>query len=714
MTEDIAVEHATNVRAALDLVTRPRQPWVHDLALVLAAPTQAWSGLDGQVRGIGVQGFLHADRRFISRCLVTLDHDEPSPLTGYGDGGDAHVFLAVARDLGDPSPDPTVRVERRREVEPGLVRERVSVRSTAATAVHCVLRVEVAADLASLDAVKRGEHPPLVAPDVVGGAEAVWTVAGFRGTLRAHGADTAADGDSVVVSWPLVIEPGTTEVRELLFGVSDVGAVVTAPHRPSSWRGLQVASADRRLAPVVARALDDLRLLRLTTADAPEEEFLAAGSPWFLTLFGRDSLWAARMLLPITTDLAGSTLRVLAARQGTRVDVDSAQEPGKILHELRGASFSLGQDPLVDVPFERSLPPVYYGTIDATPLWVLTLHDAWRWGLGTAQAELLLPALERALTWLVEYGDADGDHLLEYVDRAGHGLSNQGWKDSGDAVRRIDGSLAHSPVALCEVQGYAYAAARAGADLLEAFGRSGTDRWRDWAERLRVEFGRRFWVEDAKGPFPAIALDGDKRPVVSLTSNVGHLLGTGLLDAEGVDAVARRIAAPDMLSGFGIRTMSRDAAGYSPTGYHVGSVWPHDTAICLAGLAAEGRAEVGPVAESLLAALTAFEGRPPELFAGDARSTHPMPVPYPAACRPQAWSAAAAVSLLSSVTGLRADVPSGTVTAAPVAPWTFGATSVQGLRVGGRPVGLSVTDVGAVTVTRASAQPPAADGTGRE
>jgi len=675
-----------------------RQPWVHDLVLVLSAPTQAWSAQDGQVRDSGVQGFLHADRRFVRECVVTVDGEEPSPLTHHDDGGDAHVFLAAARSLGDTGADPTVRVQRRREVEPGLVREQVAVVSTASAAFDCVLQVRVGADLAPLDSVKGGDRHPLVAPVDVGGAEAVWVSDGFRGTLRAHGADWAVVDDAVVVSWRLTVQPGESLSRELLFGLQDADAVVTNPRRPASWQSLDVDSADRRLAPVLERALDDLRLLRLATTDAPDEEFLGAGAPWFLTLFGRDSLWAARMMLPVTTDLAGSTLRVLASRQGTHVDPGTAQEPGKILHEVRGSSFALGEAH-GDDGVDRSLPPVYYGTIDATPLWVLTLSDAWRWGLPAQQVEPLLPALEGALTWLVEHGDADGDHLLEYVDTSGHGLSNQGWKDSGDAVRRIDGSLAHAPVALCEVQGYAYAAALAGAELLEAHGRSGTDRWREWAGRLRSEFHRRFWVEDAKGPFPAIALDGDKRPVVSLTSNVGHLLGTGLLDADEVDHVARRIAAPDMLSGFGIRTMSRDAAGYSPTGYHVGSVWPHDTAISLAGLAAEGRAEVAPVAEALLAALHAFDGRPPELFAGDARTAHPTPVPYPAACRPQAWSAAAAVSLLTSVTGLRADVPAGAVTASPVQPWSFGATQVAGLRTAGRELGLAVDEAGAATVT---------------
>ncbi|MGA9745980.1 MAG: amylo-alpha-1,6-glucosidase, partial [Nocardioides sp.] len=482
--------------------------------------------------------------------------------------------------------------------------------------------------------------------------------------------------------------------RELLVTLEDTAAVVTTPDRSAAWARPVVTSADRRLAPVLDRALADLRLLRLAMVEAPGEEFLGAGVPWFLTLFGRDSLWAARMLLPVSTDLAGSTLRVLASRQGVQHDPATGEQPGKILHEVRGQSFDIR-----DEARDFSLPPVYYGTIDATPLWAVTLHDAWRWGLPAEQVEPLLPALERALTWQVEHGDADGDHLLEYHDESGQGLSNQGWKDSGDAVRRIDGSLAGGPVALCEVQGYAYAAAMRGADLLEAFGVNGTDRWREWAASLQERFRSRFWVEDARGPFPAIALDGDKRPVVSLTSNIGHLLGTGLLEDAEVDAVARRLVLPDMLSGFGIRTMSRDAAGYSATGYHVGSVWPHDTAICLAGLAAEGRPEAAPVGEALLAALHAFDGRPPELFAGDARSDHPVPIPYPAACRPQAWSAAAAVSLVASLTGLRADVPGDTVTVTPATPWPLGDTRIEGLRAGVRDLGLVVVDDGTATLT---------------
>ena len=674
-----------------------RQPWLHDLLPLLSAPTQLWCGAGGQVRELGVQGCFHGDRRVLSLCVLTVDGEEPVAVSGHADGGDAHVFVSLPRGVGDPGPDPTVRLDRRRELSPGVVRERLSVRSSAQSTVRLRLEVTVAADHARLDDVKAGKPTSTVAPAAAGDGHVLWTAPGLRCSLSAHGARTTLTQERARLRWDVVVEPGETVDREWVLAVDDTGLVVSAPRTPPGWEPPSVISQDRRLAPLLARALADLRLLRLAPVESPDEEFLGAGAPWFLTLFGRDSLWAARMLLPVTTTVAASTLRVLAARQGSRVDPHTAEQPGKILHEVRDAAFALGADPRE--ARTRHLPPVYYGTIDATPLWALTLHDAWLWGLGSDEVEALLPALERALTWMVEHGDADGDHLLEYVDESGSGLSNQGWKDSGDAVRRIDGSLAHPPVALCEVQGYAYAAARAGATLLEAYGRPGTDRWREWAEGTRREFTRRFWVEDAVGAFPAIALDGDKRPVVSLTSNIGHLLGTGILDAEQAAVVARRLVGPDMLSGFGIRTLSRDAAGYSPTGYHVGSVWTHDTAISLAGLAAEGLPETGPVLEALVSALHAFGGRPPELFSGDARSAYPEPVPYPAACRPQAWSAASAVVVLSAATGLRPDVPAGRVDVAPVSPWPFGETVVEGLSAGGAPLRVDVDRDGAAAVT---------------
>ena len=680
----------------MDHDTAQQQPWLHDLVVTLAAPTQVWSERDGQVRPGAMNGVFQGDRRAISLLLLEIDGAEATAVSHHGRSGDEHTFAAVPRHLGDEGADPSVRVVRRRDVEPGLVRETYQLSSTAAEPVTCVLALRIVADLAALDLVKAGGTAPAVAPEGVGGHVLSWHDGGLRSVLRLPGAHTRRDGDETVAEWAVTVAPGETVTHEMLMTLDDDHAAVTSPRRDAGWDSVEAISADRRLGPVLAQCLDDLRLLRLTAPAGQggvAEEFVGAGAPWFLTLFGRDSLWTARMLLPVSTGLAGSTLRLLASHQGTRRDDLTAEEPGKILHEVRSAGFSLGEDDGAD----RHLPPVYYGTIDATPLWALTLHDAWRWGLPTDEVEALLPHLERALVWQVEHGDADGDHLLEYVDRSGHGLSNQGWKDSGDAVRRSDGSRASSPLALAEVQGYAYAAAVHGADLLEAYGHSGTDRWREWAERLRTEFDRRFWVEDAVGAFPAIALDRDKRPVVSLTSNIGHLLGTGILDPEGIDLVARRLAGPDMMSGFGIRTLSQNAAGFSPTGYHVGSVWPHDTAICLSGLAAEGRPEAGPVAEALLSAFHAFDGRPPELFAGDARSTQPVPLPYPAACRPQAWAAASAVSLVSSVLRLQPTDRTG-VSADPVQPWSFGATRVTGLGTRSQRVVIEVDEKGAATV----------------
>lgn len=678
----------------------PQQPWLHDLSLTLSAPTQVWSTGDGQVGrrdgSAALDGVHHGEHRVLSLLLLEVDGREPTPVAHHGVRGDAHSYASVPRHLGDPGPDPTVRVLRRRDVEAGLVRETYTVSSTAAEPVTCTLGLRIAADLVPMDDVKAGRAGDPVPPDGVGGHVLAWEREGLRAQLRLPGARTRDEGDHVLATWDVVVAPGASVSHELLLNLDDARAAVTAPRRDADWPAVAVDSADRRLGPVVQRGLDDLRLLRLAApaAGGVEEEFIGAGAPWFLTLFGRDSLWTARMLMPVSTDLGLSTLRLLAHHQGTRTDHTTAEEPGKILHEVRSAGFSLGEDDGA----ERHLPPVYYGTIDATPLWALTLHDAWHWGAPADEVEQLLPALERALTWQVEHGDADGDVLLEYVDRSGHGLSNQGWKDSGDAVRRSDGSRASSPLALAEVQGYAYAAAVRGADLLEAHGRPGTDRWRTWAERLRAEFAQRFWVEDAVGAFPAIALDRDKRPVVSLTSNIGHLLGTGILDPEGVDVVARRLVGSDMMSGFGIRTLSTQAAGYSPTGYHVGSVWPHDTAICLAGLAAERRPETAPVAAALLAALDAFDGRPPELFAGDDSAGQPVPLPYPAACRPQAWSAASSVSLLGSVLGLGADRHDG-VSLGPVRPWSFGATRVSGLGTRDARIDVEVSADGSAVAT---------------
>jgi glycogen debranching enzyme len=412
----------------------------------------------------------------------------------------------------------------------------------------------------------------------------------------------------------------------------DTRGVVVASTSPVRLTNLIGASgrADHRLWPWLVRSLEDLEALWMATRDAPQEGFFAAGAPWYLTLFGRDSIWTARMLLPLDREPAGRTLRALARRQGNRVNIAAAEEPGKILHEQRRETYGFGT---------MSLPPLYYGTIDATPLWICLLHDAWRAGMPSAEVSELLPGLEQALVWMLDYGDADGDGFLEYQGASDRGLINQGWKDSADGIRFRDGRIASGPIALCEVQGYAYEAAMAGATMLEAFGRSGADRFRLWANDLATRFRSRFWCGQGDSRYPALALDGEKEQVDSLSSNIGHLLGTGMLNAEEELLIARRVASPALDSGLGLRTAAASDAGYAPLSYHCGSVWPHDTAVVIAGLVRAGLADYAAgLIEGLLRASVAFEQRLPELWSGEGR-----PVPYPAACRPQAWSAASAV-----------------------------------------------------------------------
>ncbi len=311
--------------------------------------------------------------------------------------------------------------------------------------------------------------------------------------------------------------------------------------------------------------------------------------------------------------------------------------------------------------------------------------------------EALIPAMLAALVWMRDDGDADGDGFLEYVDRSGRGLGNQGWKDSFDSVQWADGRLADAPIALSEVQAYAFEAATGAARLLRAFGRPGADEWDAWAGRLAERFRAQFWTEDDEGAYPGIALDRDKRLVDGIASNMGHLLGTGLLSAAESALVARRLSGPDLDSGFGLRTLTARSPRFGPLSYHGGSVWPHDTAIAVRGLAADGHYGVAAsFVRGLLATATAFEHRLPELFSGVQAGGGLTPYPYPPACRPQAWSAASSVALLGSALGLRPDVPAGTLDLRPMAPSPVGALTVSGLRVAGQEFRVGLAADGAV------------------
>ena len=671
----------------------PLQPLLHDATIALAAPAQAWSRPTGQMTPGSIDGFFVGDRRILSELRVEVVGSAVETIGTATPTASTAGFTGLLRGLDDASADPKLRLVRRREVHPDGMSEVYALQSALPTEVDVTLVVHLASDLAAMPAVKAGlaeKTPPELS---VVGSGLTWGDDTVHVALGAEEAAvrTVARG-SATVSWTVHLPARGVVERRLDVAVTTRDAVVLAPPSPSPWTP-RIQAQDVRLTRWVERAVDDLGALRMSTRTRPDAVFLAAGAPWFFTLFGRDSIWAARLLLPLGTDLARDTLRVLADLQGTTSDPDTAEQPGKIMHELRAEPLGIPAEGVV-------LPPLYYGTIDATALWVNLLADAWRWGMSDVDVEALLPHLEAALIWLREYGDSDGDGFLEYVDESGRGLANQGWKDSGDSIQWNDGRLATGPIALCEVQGYAYEAATRGAELLEHFGRPGAAEARSWAARLKARFREQFWVEDERGRYPAIALDAEKRPVDSLTSNIGHLLGTGILDGEEAAAVAARLVGPELDSGYGLRTMATTAAGYWPLSYHGGSVWAHDTAIVIAGLAREGFAEeAGRLSEGLLAAAEGFDYRMPELHSGDPSSATPVPVPYPAACRPQAWSAAAAVAVLAAALGLEPDPEARTLRATPVASPLAAGLTVEGLAFGGRAFLVTVGAPGAAAVT---------------
>ncbi len=371
----------------------------------------------------------------------------------------------------------------------------------------------------------------------------------------------------------------------------------------------------------------------------------AAGMPWFMTVFGRDTLITCLQTLMFGPELARSALEVLAELQATDDDPSLDAEPGKIVHEIRRGKAAKNW-------FER-----YYGTIDATPLYLILLSEVWRWTDDAALARQFKEPAMRALGWIDEHGDRDGDGFVEYARRSETGLENQSWKDSWDSQRFSDGSLAQSPIAPVEVQGYVYDAKRRMAELAREVWRERelAERLDREADELRERFDEAFW-SDARGGFFVLALDGEKRQVDSLCSNIGHLLWSGIVKPDRVDQVVDRLMGPNLWSGWGVRTMSSADAGFNPLSYHNGTVWPHDNSLIAWGLARHARwPEAQRIIRRTLNAAGHFDYQLPEVFAGLPRTETPFPIAYPTAARPQAWAAGAPVLLLQILLGLRPD-----------------------------------------------------------
>lgn len=446
--------------------------------------------------------------------------------------------------------------------------------------------------------------------------------------------------------------PGTP-LHSTGFTVVDADAWEAAsPRLHSTWHELEDIWHCSRV---------DIGSLLLAEPGKSHRPIVAAGSPWFMALFGRDSLITSLQCLALGTSLGLGSVGALAERQGQRTVPETDEEPGKILHEVRAGEV---------VRRPGGWGGVYYGSVDATPLFVMTLAELWRWGAPPLEIAQLLPAAERAVEWILGAGDRDGDGFVEYDDRVLAGaarLKNQGWKDSDDAIRHPDGSRAQGPIALVEVQGYCVAALRGLADLRAGFGTGDPEPLRARAEQLASGIEEQFWIEgeDCYG----LALDGRKELVSSVSSNAGHLLWTGVVRPDRATRLAKRLMADDLFNGHGLRTLSSTNGGYNPLSYHCGTVWPHDTSLSAAGMYHYGQIETANrLAMSLLATASRLDNCLPELFGGLSISRYETPVPYPTSCAPQAWASGAPFLLMRAMLGIHPNVPAGCVKLRPMLP----------------------------------------------
>jgi glycogen debranching enzyme len=641
------------------------------------------------------QGLFVLDTRVLSRWELRVNGHGLEALTVESHEPYETTFVARAA-----SPDRTghhIVVFRRRHVGGGM-REQVEIINYGPDETDVLVEVIVDVDFAGLFEVKesragegrarshRVEEALLRFGDCHGPA-------GKETTVELSGADAIEPGRAL---WRMTLPPGgrwetcigltvtvdgeRLEPRFTCGGHDDAALPVERQRR---WRAKvpDVATDHPGLQRALERSGADLGALRIFDPEHPDLAVIAAGAPWFMTVFGRDSLLTGWMTLLADHTLARGVLETLARFQGGDVVDVTEEEPGKILHEMRFAGAggtSLGRG------------DVYYGSIDATPLFVMLLGELRRWDPSDGLVDRLLPSADRALDWIEDFGDRDGDGYVEYERRTGHGLANQGWKDSWDAVRHPDGTLARGPIALCEVQGYVHAAYVARAHLaLEAGDQATFHRYRDKADDLHRRFNEDFWLDEL-GTY-ALGLDGDKRPVAAAASNVGHCLWTGIVDPERAGAVADRLLGDDLFSGWGVRTLGTSMVAYDPVSYHNGSVWPHDNAICAAGLVRYGFTDHAHriiTGQLDLAATTG--GRLPELFAGFSRQELGVPAAYPASCSPQAWAAASPLLWLRSILRLDPWASRNQLRLAPRLPPGIRRLHIDGIAVGDATVTIDV------------------------
>jgi glycogen debranching enzyme len=677
------------------------EPATHSAGVVtlVEGSTFCISGRSGDIASDSPQGLFFRDTRVVSEWRLRVGGEAPQVLTVVPDTPYRGTFVARVASKGAVT---DLLLERTRYVGDGQ-REDLRLRNLGAEAVTTTVTLTVDADFADLFAVKESRVQPR--GEVSTSCEGDVLTIGFhdgdsrRGVrVQAAGAQAGRHGLDFAITVPprgewrtsILVQPSIGD--EQFTGTFPVGVPheeATPAVRLRTWRegSPYVETPNAELLRTLTHSLEDLGALRIFDPVHPDAVVVAAGAPWFMALFGRDSLLTSYMALPLDQSLALGTLQALARKQGTTVDERTEEEPGRILHEARVG---------LDFPLAHGGGSVYYGTADATPLFVVVLGELRRWGIAPKLVEALIPNADRALEWCERYGDRDGDGFVEYQRMTDKGLRNQGWKDSWDGVNYADGRIAEPPIALCEVQGYVYSAYVTRSHFAHAAGDQDlAEYWGKKAGALKEAFNEQFWLPD-KGWF-AVGLDGDKRPIDALASNMGHCLWSGIVDRDKAERVAEHLVSPEMFTGWGVRTLASNMGAYNPMSYHNGSVWPHDNALVATGLMRYGFvAEAQKIATGILDAAKRFEGSLPELFCGFDRDEYPAPLPYPTSCSPQAWAAATPVQMMRALLGLDPWLPRRQVYFSPAWPERYGPIRIHNLQVGSGRVTLGVDNDGAV------------------
>jgi glycogen debranching enzyme len=639
-----------------------------DTVSILDGNTFVVSDRRGDLEGTPIDnhGLFLNDTRFLSRWSLTIDGRRPA-LLSVDEQAYARVQFFLALATGTVNVDSPLSVVRRRTTTAAVgFSEEIEIVNHDSRPIDLQVKLEVAADFADLFEVKDGpgevdkahKKGQLTCSADAGSLRLGYTRGSYHRETLISSTEPARIGEQGM-SFSVHVEPQARWATRL-----DVTALVDQPARGPKPGGHAaapeelsvdkwVAAAPRLLGSweplgeIYQRSLIDLGALRFTTHVTPGA-LPAAGLPWLMAIFGRDTLLTSFQALPFVPELAATALRVLPLLQGQKLDPFRDEEPGKILHELRFGELSA---------FEERPHSPYFGSADATMLFLILLEEYDRWTGDRSVARELEAEARAALAWIDNHGDRDGDGYVEYERRNREaGLDNQCWKDSWNSIVFADGTLAPTPRATCELQGYAY-------DAKHRCARLARDVWNDVAlaerldreaEQLKRRFNEDFWIE--RRGFFALALDGNKRQVDSLTSNIGHLLWSGIADDDKAALCVRHLMSEDLYSGWGVRTMAATEGAYNPIGYHLGTVWPHDNSIIAWGLRRYGyRAEAARICRAMLEAADLFRGRLPEAFGGYAREDTHAPVEYPTACSPRAWASGAPLLFIRTLLGLDSD-----------------------------------------------------------